>query len=226
MRISMKVNICTVVGGKTIPAFLKRLKEAEAVSDMVELRVDTIEGVSAKEVELLKKHVTKEAIFTCREKTQGGEFTGNEELQREILKKADELGFDYIDMEHASCKQEKLETRNAKLISSFHNFQKTPPYQELKKIVRDMKGARPYIIKIATMVASDSDKKILYRLLLEKKDNERMIVVGMGEKGKDTRFIAPLLGSYLTYAAMKEYASAPGQIDIKIIQNMYRMLNL
>jgi 3-dehydroquinate dehydratase-1 len=60
--------------------------------------------------------------------------------------------------------------------------------------------------------------------LLNKQDDEKMIVVGMGEEGKLTRVVAPLLGSYLTYASNDYSISAPGQVDIIRLKKLYNEL--
>jgi 3-dehydroquinate dehydratase-1 len=87
-----------------------------------------------------------------------------------------------------------------------------------------MRGYKPDIMKFATKVKTDEDNQNLLRLLLSKKKNEKMIVVGMGEKGKITRFVAPLLGSQIAWVTHKNISSAPGQLSLQDTQNLYLVL--
>ncbi len=79
-------------------------------------------------------------------------------------------------------------------------------------------------MKLATKIHANEDIKTLIRLLLDKKPNEEMIVIGMGDKGKITRLINPLLGSYLTYASTEYSQSAPGQIPINLLRAVYQRI--
>jgi 3-dehydroquinate dehydratase-1 len=51
-----------------------------------------------------------------------------------------------------------------------------------------------------------------------------MIVIGMGEKGKMTRILAPLLGSQISWVSHKNLSSAPGQLSLQDTQNIYLVL--
>lgn len=203
-----KIKICTPVIGKTLKEFLKNLDQVQEVSEMIELRVDDIENLSKKDLKLIRKKTIKEAIFTCRRK--------------EIILKALDLGFDYIDVDFSIMTEFKLpKTRKTKIIVSFHDFKKTPDIQELTTIVNRMRKCSMEIIKIATMVNNDQDVNKLLKILLDKKKDEKMIVVGMGEKGKVTRVLGPLLGSFLTYASTPFGESASGQIEISKLKKFY-----
>jgi len=218
------IRICTVVRGNTPGEFLERLERAERVSDMVELSIDSIKNFSVNDIARIRAKTTKESIFTCRKREEGGFFEGSEPARAAILEQADKEGFDYLDVEFSSYQSVRGGSGNTKRICSFHDFQKTPSLEKLEEMVENMKHAKPDIIKIATMVNSDNDVKNLFSLLLRKPDEENMIVVGMGEKGKITRILAPLLGGYLTYASFEDNASAPGQIDVRVLKSMTNKL--
>lgn len=51
-----------------------------------------------------------------------------------------------------------------------------------------------------------------------------MIVLGMGNHGKITRLLAPLLGGYLTFASLDEVKSVSGQITYQLMNNFYHNL--
>jgi 3-dehydroquinate dehydratase-1 len=75
------------------------------------------------------------------------------------------------------------------------------------------------------MVNEDYDLTQLYRIMVNKPKKEERIVVGMGEKGKMTRILGPMLGSYLTYASTPLAKSAPGQININSLKSIYNSLD-
>lgn len=167
-------------------------------------------------MQLIRKKTKKKAILTSRKK--------------EIILKALNLGFDFIDieletLEKAPAFAKTTAGKENKIILSFHDFEKTPNIQDLTKIINRMREWKVGIIKIATMVNNDQDIKNLFRILLNKKKNEKMIVVGMGEKGQIIRILGPLLGSFLTFASTQFGSSAPGQIDITKLKKIYQLIN-
>lgn len=222
------IRVCAVVTGKTIEEFLENLEKIQKISDLVELRVDYIDGFSINDIDLIKSKVNKQAIFTCRRREEGGFFMGLEKDRIEILKKAIDIGFNYVDVELSVIAEIPLALfdKGGKVVLSFHDFEKTPALSELEKIKNKMKQNRVDIMKFATFVRNDTDRKVLFQFLLSKQENEEMIVVGMGEEGKMTRIIAPLLGSYLTYASTEYSQSAPGQTDIVELREIYDIIDV
>jgi len=207
-----KIKICTPVMGKTLEEFLKNLDQVQEVSEMVELRVDKIKNLSKKDLILIRKRTKKEVIFTSR--------------QREIILKALNLGFNYVDVELSLISELNLPKRGKnKIILSFHDFEKTPNIQDLTTIVSRMRKCNVGISKIATVVNNDQDIKNLLLILLNKKKDEKIIVVGMGEKGKITRILGPLLGSFLTFASTPFGKTAQGQINITKLKKIYQLIN-
>lgn len=221
------IRICTVVTGKTIDEFVKNLDDIQKISDLVELRVDYIEELKLNDIQAIKTKIIKPSIFTCRKKDEGGMFNQSEEKRIEILNKAFDLAFDYIDVEYLTLQKQSFDKHeHTKLIVSNHNFDETPPYWQLTKLIFDMSHCKADIIKIATTVKKDYDVQVLFRALLSKKPNDNQIILGMGEKGKITRVLGPLLGSYLTYASTAQTQSAPGQINIDELQSIYHSFQI
>ena len=207
-----KIKICTVVTGSNLKEFLKNLEKIQEISEMVELRVDHIKNLSENDLKLIRKKTIKEAIFTSRRK--------------EIILKALDLGFDYIDVEFSLIEELKLSKfKKTKRIISFHDYKKTPNIQELTLTINRMRKCNVEVLKIATMVNDNQDIKNLFQILLNKKKNEKIIMVGMGGKGQITRILGPLLGSFLTFASTTHGETAPGQINIKKMKNFYKLLD-
>lgn len=220
----MNIRICTPVIGSTLVLFLENLKKTEAVSDLIELRIDTIQDLALPDIKTIREHTTKPAIWTCRSKEEGGAFMGSEGSRVALIQKGIGL-FEYVDIELKTVQAHDFTcNEKSKIIISYHNFAETPSYWDMQKIIFEMNQHKPDIIKIATMVHEEYELTKLYRLLTNKPHHEERIVVGMGEVGKQSRIIGPLLGSYLTYASTEWGESAPGQIEVKEMQSIYKLI--
>jgi len=207
-----KIKICTPVIGKTLEEFLNNLDQVQGVSDIVELRVDKIKNLSKNDLQLVRERTTKQAIFTSRRK--------------EIILNVLDLGFDFIDIDLPLIKDFNLPKQiKSNIIISFHDFKRTPDVNKLETILNKIREFKPEVIKIATKVNNNQDVKNLLRILLDKKENEKMIIVGIGEKGRLIRILGPLLGSFLTFASTRFGKSASGQIDINEMKKLYKLLD-
>lgn len=221
----MNIRICAPVVGRTEKEFLHHLAEVQKISDLIELRVDSIGSVSLDFLRTLKKSLTKSAIFTCRSVRDRGGFTGTEAERVAILQRAIEL-FPFVDLELETIETHDFSCgKDAKIIVSYHNFLETPSYWDMQKIIFRMNQCKPDILKIATHVHEEYELTKLYRLLTNKPHSEERIVIGMGQAGRMSRIVAPLLGSYLTYASTEWGGSAPGQIEIRELKKMYYSLS-
>ena len=94
---------------------------------IIELRLDLIDGF---DLPMLLKEAGKPCIVTNRCKKDGGQFAGTEEERVEILRRAIELGADYIDIETSTpgpLLKSILENKGGvKVILSHHDFTRTP----------------------------------------------------------------------------------------------------
>lgn len=222
---SYEFNTCVVVQGKTMPTFLKNLDKALQVATMIELRVDTVLDIKLSDITKLKKATKAPYIFTFRHTSEGGLYNGSLKKQSQILNRAFDLGFDYVDVSYDNPIIDKFTTKERKrLLLTYHNMKETPDIRELQSILQKMRAVKPAIIKIATLVNAEKDITTLKELLSERKSNEKMIVIGMGEKGRMTRTLFPKSGSYITFVQMKgDKAIAPGILTedemMNLIQN-------
>ena len=126
---------------------------------------------------------------------------------------------DYIDVDISDQQKEQIISEakkyHCKVIVSTHDFEKTP--NDFPIIQSGFE-----IIKIASMIHSKSDA---YRLLglLDKRKN--LILIGMGRYARYVRLIAPIMGSFLTYASVSDQ-TGPGQMNIEEVINCYKMMGL
>jgi 3-dehydroquinate dehydratase-1 len=177
--------------------------------DFIEIRLDLLNLSRHQITEVFSAN--SNLIVTCRPGKH------SEEERKALLLYAVESGAAYVDVEVEASDTFKTEIMNVarekgcQVIISYHDFEKTPERAELEHIVTWCSESTPDIIKIACMVNSERDNARLLGLLDTEK---RMLVIGMGEKGKITRVIAPLLGSFCTFAAyVSGKATALGQFS-------------
>lgn len=216
------VRICTPVTGKTLSEFLFNLDKVQALSDLVELRVDYIENLKLKDLEILKEKVYKKAIFTFRKAREGGKSKIADKERVSFINKAIKLGFDYVDIEFSTLSDYFFKFEGpTKIIASYQNYDRTIQFPTLCSLIDQIDLANVDIIKIATKVNEEEDNKTLLRLLVDRPTKKNLIVVGMGKKGILTRIVSPLIGGYLTYASTSFSHSAPGQINIAELRQIY-----
>ncbi|MEK6981729.1 MAG: type I 3-dehydroquinate dehydratase [Candidatus Micrarchaeota archaeon] len=205
---------------------LEKCKSALLGLDLAELRLDQNKLSLTDLSNLLSSKGKTKMIATCRPNNQM-----NEQQRKEILLKAIEQGADFVDVEIESedkIKQEIIaaaKARRCKVILSYHNYEKTPSREELKQTINWCFTDGADIAKIACKVNDERDNARLIGLLDQSDLDRKLIVIGMGEKGKITRIIAPLLGSFCTYVSLSSgKETADGQIDKKTLEEAIKNL--
>jgi 3-dehydroquinate dehydratase type I len=221
-----KINICAEVYGETIQEFLKNIDQAQELSDFIELRVDCIKDLKKSDLPVILKRIKAHNIFTFRHTRDSGKYNGDEKLRVEFLQLANDLGFEYVDIDYSVMNEIKIENLSAKRIISYHNSHNTPGIEELSSILEKMRKRGGEIYKFAVMANTFEDVSNLIKLILMKKENEEMIVMGMGEKASFTRVLTPMLGGFLTFASLDEKVTlGPGQIPVKELKSIFNKLD-
>lgn len=219
------INIYTHVTGNTLTEFLDNLSKTQQIAESVHLRTDYIQNLKTGDVAQIKAAVTKPAIFACRRQDEGGSFKGSEEERLQILYAACAVGFSHIDLELAGARAFDLSKKMAtKFVISYHDFKGTPDLYKLNEIVVQMRAHHADMLKFATLVNTEEDIHTLFSLLLNKQPGDKMIISGMGERGRMTRVLAPLLGAYLTFASTEYAFMFPGQIHLLELKDIYSKL--
>lgn len=202
-------------------------------SDLVEIRFDFLSDTDKiGKLQMIKKPI----IITCMPEWENGNFGGDEEKRVAILLKAMKFS-DYVTVELNT--KEDLRTRlireakkrNVKTIVSYHDFEKTPAKGRIMEILDMEKKVGADIAKVAFMAKDYGDVLRLMQILnvnVKKNDNKfgiPIIAISMGKVGTISRILAPLLGSYLTYAsAEKGMESAQGQLTVKELKQILGIL--
>ncbi len=82
------------------------------------------------------------------------------------------------------------------------------------------------VIKMVALAQQPEDNLRLLSLIPKARAaNREIIAFCMGPAGKWSRVVAPLLGSFLTFAPFtKKGASAPGQLTVNEVKKLWKML--
>lgn len=223
--------ICVSIGAATEAEMLGEIAKADKLADIIELRLDYLRNPVAADLRKLMRAGKKKKIATVRSKKEGGRFRGSEKARAELLKKAARAGAKYIDVEFSMPERLRngvLRNRGkAKAILSSHNFKETPRLSRLIALYDRMRAVRSAdAIKIVTSARKETDNLLIIGLLREaQKDRQKAIAFCMGEKGKISRMLALLDGSFLTYGSLSAgKETAKGQIPAKELRKLYRRL--
>jgi len=212
----------------------------EAGAEMLELRTDYLANLSPhlavkllREAKSARPRPSLPVIVTCRDKDQGGSIKYDRELRTEVLVASLRAGADFIDIEYdnflsAGIRERILqalaENQSARLIISAHNF--AGPFDDIAQLYRDIlwrqERAIPKLVYTANHI---NDCFQAFDLLYNTKGQR--IIFCMGRAGLISRIIAKKLGSFLTFASIEAAsATAPGQLTIGQIKNLYRYDNI
>jgi 3-dehydroquinate dehydratase-1 len=169
----------------------------------------------------LIKEIDFPVIATNRISTEGGYFSGTEKERTDILLAAAQEA-EYVDIE-LHCKESYrspiIETANKSIIS-FHDFEKTPSLEKLLEIVKKENEIGD-IAKFAVKPQNMADTITVLNVLTKFPNT---VAISMGEMGKYTRIVGPLLGAPFTFASAGAI-TAPGQLDIKATRFMLENLS-
>jgi 3-dehydroquinate dehydratase-1 len=183
--------------------------------DIVEVRLDVLGHGSLawlQECQAIER-AGFPVILTLRLAAEGGKWEATDEAREAILSAAVKH-LACVDIELTSVLRARLSSAAERLrkpvIISYHNFERTPDFPELREILERILAVPSAIPKISTMVTGDADVDTLKRLFDIQRARPRCII-GMGDKGTTTRVLFPSLGGCLAYGYF-DSPVAPGQI--------------
>lgn len=168
---------------------------------------------------------------TCRAKSEGGRFEGNDGERIALLCKARGRNDTFIDFEWSHWHSLSADLRSSLaggweeasrtgLILSAHDFTSVPLH--LTQLVEEMLAVRQAsIVKIAFAGQSINDNFPALDLMHQR--GRRIITVCMGEAGLMSRVLAKKLGAAATYCSLSEdLPTAPGQLTLEQMLDIYR----
>ena len=184
--------------------------------DIIEIRLDA--QLKLSEVTEFLQTTEQAKLFVARDPKEGGlnpEFsspTSRMEALREVLSMAD-----YIDIEKNNWSQmqpilEDAINLNCKTIASYHDFSKTPSYEELESLLEHALSTDADILKFAFMIRENEDIDRCLALL-QRHQGLPISIMGMGALGAKSRILLGKAGSLLNYGFLGSKETAPGQIS-------------
>lgn len=199
-------------------------------ADIIELRVDLFERLSAEHIEMIfrlaKDKFKKPIIGTIRSVKEGGrkEIPRRLGLYRVIIPLSDLVDVEIDSSDIFEDVKRACEADKKLLIGSYHNFDSTPGNDILEQIVRKGKGLGADLVKLAVTPADDDDVARLAIFTYSKK-GEGMITMSMGDRGLPSRIFSPLFGSLITYGYIT-HPAAPGQLSVSELLYIFRRLKV
>ncbi|MBI2444803.1 type I 3-dehydroquinate dehydratase [Candidatus Micrarchaeota archaeon] len=203
-----------------VPVVAKTAAEAKeqslkAEGDVVELRLDAMESVTPEELRELT--ALRKTLVTDRRKFEGG-FKSQTDTERfDAIHAAIEAKPWAVDIEIQSPRifRRKLiqlaRDNGVKVISSYHNYNKTPPAHKLLEMLKEGLSDSDYV-KIVCTPESEDDVTALLNLVRLRPG--KVAAFGLGEKYAHTRILSLKLGAPFGYAKGTT-STAPGQMTVE-----------
>jgi 3-dehydroquinate dehydratase / shikimate dehydrogenase len=213
-----------VIAGPSYQEARFQMQDLESVVDGFELRLDLFHAIDVSKVKDLIDSTQREVLLTLRKKDHGGNYSEPEASREALFLELCELKPQYIDLEYDTSKQ--FFTRifrqhpSVQVICSYHNFDETP--SDLTGLLDKMKETGSPIYKIACMARSIQDAFHLIHWVKNKKRDDKLIGISMGEHGVISRILGPLVGNWIDYASHKRSATAPGQLSVEDLLSIFR----
>lgn len=229
-------KICVPVVARDEVSILKDAREIRALPvDVVEWRADWYEdvtsigktmGMAAKLRQVLGDIPV---LFTFRSAKEGGKMEISPEDYAALNCRVASGGqVDLVDVELSMGDSlvedviQKIHMEGLGVIVSSHDFEKTPPKEELVSRMEKMQRLGADIAKVAVMPRSGDDVLTLLSATLEMHEHHArvpLITMSMSSAGVLSRLSGEVFGSALTFGAASQ-ASAPGQIGVRDLKTV------
>lgn len=209
-------KLCVPIKAESISELMRQSNlAAKKGADFIEIWIDQLKNHDG--FERFIRRCKKPVVVVCKAAKEKGKFKGGPKDQFKVLRQSAEMGAAYVDISFDSPSRFIRKLPNTKTIVSFHDFKETPSLKKLEKIYKKAKKYNPAIIKIATLVKNADDAGKLLQIMQKGiTDKQKMIVVGMGDKGKTVRMACAKMGGFMTFVSLTDKSkTAPGQFTIE-----------
>lgn len=212
---------------------------SQAPFDLIEWRADCYENMTEPSVRkeamtlLRKEFPDTPLLFTIRTVPEGGQAKLDHDSYQNILLDVIQSGLaDLVDVELSQGNAvmrslaDAAHTLGVKVVASRHNFNATPPKEEIVQSLCTMQSLGADIVKYAVMPTSERDVLTLLDATLTMKEEHPdtpVITMSMGRTGAISRVSGGLFGSCLTFGTVGK-ASAPGQLPADVLSFIMKNL--
>ncbi len=173
-------------------------------------------------------------LATCRTSNEGGEIAIDDETYADLTVALAESGaVDLVDVEYRRDRAavERIvaaaHARGVAVVASNHDFDATPPKDEIVARLCEMQELGADICKIAVMPRSTTDVLTLLdatRTMHEDHADRPLITMSMGGLGVVSRIAGQVFGSAATFG-MVGTASAPGQVAAEELRSVLGLID-
>ncbi len=211
-------RIPRIVGTVHLKSELSQLPELveRDIVDILELRADRLheEGREVVANSLTEMKQFQIPIIATIRKGEGYNFEEGERLElfRELIPEVDAIDIELT----AEIRDEVIKiakSHNKSVIISEHNLTETPPDDEIEKLLSESLSSGADITKIAAFANSAEDIARLMCFTLKHSREHPLVTILLGDLGTNSRIIAPLFGSCLSYGYIAEPV-ASGQMSV------------
>lgn len=208
--------------------------------DIIEWRVDFYKDVAdvASAVETLEKLKqilgSKLILFTFRTVHEGGNCDIDLATYTKLNKAIAETGnADFVDVEIMLDEDvvrqniNNIQAANVLVVASNHDFDATPPKEELIARMLKMQDFGADILKIAMMPRNQTEVLNLLAATYEMSElhaRRPIVTMSMGPLGVISRISGEIFGSAMTFAAVGK-TSAPGQIPLEDLEQTLSIIH-
>jgi 3-dehydroquinate dehydratase type I len=221
-------RICVSILPKNNLEALTLIKKAEeAQASLIEVRLDCFEAYRG--LSELVKSTKIPLIATNKHTSEKGFFAGTEAERQRILLNAAETGFEYVDVNLSSPKNqetiEKLKQSGAKGIVSYHKFDGALSVPEMEKVLEQEIASGASVCKIIGTAEKIEDNIAVLDFVASHSSKAKLVCFCMGEAGKVSRLLSPMFGAFFTFASLEQgNETAEGQMTIGEMQVAYDLL--
>jgi 3-dehydroquinate dehydratase type I len=221
-------RICVSILPKNNLEALTLIKKAEkAKASFIEVRLDRLE--TFRNLSELVKSTKIPLIATNKHTSEKGFFTGTEAEQQQTLLNAAENGFEYVDVNLSSPKNQetidKLKRSGTKAIVSYHKFDGALSVSEMEKIWEQEIASGASICKIIGTAKKIEDNIAVLNFVSSHSSKAKLVCFCMGEAGKVSRLLSPMFGAFFTFASLGQgNETAEGQMTIDEMRVAYNLL--
>ena len=185
-------------------------------ASVIELRLDLFPGI---DISTAISACPLPVLATLRSTAEGGRGSDDPENRSEILAAARDAGAALIDLEHARDSRliNTLGFPPEQVVLSWHDPEGTP--DDLEGIAAALLESPARMVKLVPTAENLIDLERVLVLHQHFNDcrarNRRLMTFAMGTVGIASRYLAPLLGPPLSFAAWRAgAAAAPGQLTV------------
>jgi 3-dehydroquinate dehydratase I len=224
------INICASIPAENPESLRDKINRAFSFgANYIEIRFDFLDLSDMEEALKIAENIREKAVFTLRTPAEGGKFKGNNNDRIEWLKKLAMAKPMLLDIEYSTIQSNDdlanyCKTQKIPVLLSWHDFEKTPPKDQLIYLLKKMRVYSNHIKMVTTAINIVDALRILD--LYENATESNLIAFSMGEAGIISRIMCTIIGrSPFTYAALEE-SIAPGQLTVVQMRDIYDKISL